>query len=243
MASTVVALRLDDAGCELAWSGDSRAYFWDGQALMALTRDHSLVESMIARGELTRSEARDHPRRNVILAALGGEPSLPDTGVNSGTPGGDGVFLLCSDGLTDVLDYGEICSIMGAEAPLEARAEQLVARARDAGGRDNITAVLVAVQGTDGDGTLRVYERFEAASGELSWPGDDEAPETPTIRRVRARATDPGITQFAAAPAPDEPPAPPRERPVARTVLMAGVLLSALVLTAAIVFYFPRAGG
>ena len=146
MAATIVALRVEGSTYRMAWSGDSRGYLWDGQRLLGLTRDHSLVEAMVRRGEITRAEAGTHPRRNVILAALGGDSAAPEIGVNDGVITAPGTFLLCSDGLTDVLDHAAICRALREESELQHCANALTALAHDAGGRDNITVALVACE-------------------------------------------------------------------------------------------------
>ena len=145
MGATVVALSMDDSGFEVAWAGDSRAYLWDGH-LKQLTRDHSLVEAMHQRGELTREEARNHPRRNVITQAVGLQPESDlEVLSNAGSLAAGQVFLLCSDGVTDVLDDQAIVLILQLSQSLEARCMQLVSTAVGLGGQDNTTAVLVEV--------------------------------------------------------------------------------------------------
>lgn len=143
MASTVVALRFDGLTWDLAWVGDSRAYLWDGQ-LGLLSRDHSLVESLVQSGQISLEEARSHPKKNVIDQAIGlqAEDNLR-IGHNSGELQPGQVLLLCSDGLNDVLDSSEISAILSSAAPLEDRCRQLVMSAVDRGGRDNTTVVLL----------------------------------------------------------------------------------------------------
>ena len=147
MASTVVALQFNGLAWDLAWVGDSRAYLWDGQ-LGLLSRDHSLVESLIQSGQISLDEARNHPKKNVIDQAIGlqAEDSLR-IGHNCGELVPGQVLLLCSDGLNDVLDSGEITGILSSGAPLEDRCRQLVMSAVDHGGRDNTTVVLLEVAG------------------------------------------------------------------------------------------------
>lgn len=146
MAATAVALQTRDARFEIAWLGDCRAYLWDGK-LRLLTRDHSLVEAMLARGEINLQQAAQHPQRNVILAALGGEATQIKVGGNTGEIGGKGLFLLCSDGLCDTLDSASISEILMREQPLEATTQMLLQAAVERGCRDNVTVLSVAFDG------------------------------------------------------------------------------------------------
>lgn len=188
MAATAVAVVIDGDDFRVAWSGDSRAYLWDGAQLLGLTRDHSLVEAMVARGEIPREQAANHPRKNVILAALGGESVAPEVGENHGTLAEGCKLLLCSDGLTDPLTSAELCETLALDESLQVIAEQLVARAKAAGGRDNITVLLAT--STAGHGQARadlVYERFDAGSGSHEWPAADLTPAGPRIMRAKGR--------------------------------------------------------
>lgn len=199
MASTAVALHLQPQArrFSLAWAGDSRLYLWDGR-LKTLTRDHSLVESLLKRGEISPAEADGHPRKNVILTALGDTEAELETGENAGALTGSALFLLCSDGLSDIVPASVLCDIISRDSDsLQSRADALVQAAVDAGGRDNITAVLVAWRDTAAqasssgvDGPV-VYEAFDPVSGErIRNTQEDRA--APTIRRVPARSEQTG---------------------------------------------------
>lgn len=143
MGSTIVAAKMDDYRYDISWIGDSRAYLWSGE-LQQLTRDHSYVEGLIAKGEISPEEAVNHAKRNVITRALGhGRLSPRDVPCVSGSLGRDECLLLCSDGLNDVLSGGEIAKILSAKAPQRKKLEFLIAYAVKKGGSDNITAVLV----------------------------------------------------------------------------------------------------
>ena len=201
MASTAVVLYLEpDADAfSVAWAGDSRLYLWEGDLregeLKSLTRDHSLVESMIRRGEITRDEADTHRRKNVILQALGDTRGELTPGENRGGLPQTGLFLLCSDGLSDILDADALCGILSRDTDsLQVRADDLVQTAVDAGGRDNITALLVSCQYTgespQAQNTAKgpvVYESYDPVSGERRRDlAVDRA--APTIRWVPARS-------------------------------------------------------
>lgn len=237
MASTAVALLVqpDAQVFSAAWAGDSRLYLWDGE-LKSLTRDHSLVESLLRRGEISRAEADTHPRKNVILVALGDTQGELEPGENRGALPAEALFLLCSDGLTDVVGEDTLCSLLSrSDDSLQARADALVKAAVDAGGRDNITAVLVSCCATgdapaDGSppaGGPVVYETFDPVSGERR----REAPEeqaAPTIRRVPARGEDTGTRAEAGQAAGGRPQAAPRWRWrwwLAAVALLAGGLV------------------
>lgn len=146
MGSTVVVLRCDDGDYEIAWVGDSRAYLLREGELRQLTRDHSLVQELVDRGEITPAEARRHPQRNIITQVLGGMGIVsPRPERVSGVVEKGDVFLLCSDGLNGELDDDAIRSALNAAENPQQAAETLVHRALAAGGHDNITAVIVAV--------------------------------------------------------------------------------------------------
>jgi protein phosphatase len=152
MAATAVALHLEQQAFSIAWLGDCRAYLWDGK-LRQLTRDHSLVETMLARGEITLEQAARHPRRNVILAALGGDLDDYTLGSNHGELGGTGFFLLCSDGLCDTLDNASICEILAAGTSVESTVGQLVEASVAQGCKDNVTVLLVGFEYTGAETT------------------------------------------------------------------------------------------
>ncbi|MEM1111666.1 MAG: protein phosphatase 2C domain-containing protein [Pseudomonadota bacterium] len=145
MGSTLVAMLVREQGFELVWAGDSRAYLWDGR-LKQISRDHSPVEAMYQRGELTRAEAHRHPDRNVINQGIGlVETKRLELSVNAGSIYPGQLFLLCSDGVSDVLEDEAIAFIVGLPQSLEARCMQLVSTAVGLGGQDNATAILVEV--------------------------------------------------------------------------------------------------
>ncbi|MDY6794829.1 MAG: Stp1/IreP family PP2C-type Ser/Thr phosphatase [Actinomycetota bacterium] len=128
--------------------GDSRAYLWRDGGLRLLTRDHSLVERMVQEGRITRTEARNHPHRNIILRALGVSDQVQvDMRSYAAAPGDR--LLLCSDGLTESLEDGEIARILCEFPDLDECCRALVDVANDRGGTDNITVVLVEFEEGD----------------------------------------------------------------------------------------------
>ena len=143
MGSTLTALTFHDDRHYIAQVGDSRAYLLRGQALVQLTRDHSLVWSLYESGILTKDEISRHPQKNLITKSIGTHPEVePD--IRSGTALAGDIYLLCSDGLTDVLLDREIEQILssGRNAP-STLIELLINAANAGGGPDNITTVVV----------------------------------------------------------------------------------------------------
>jgi len=120
--------------------GDSRAYRLRGGKLERLTRDHSLVEEMRRKGQITDAQAEDHPQRSIITRALGPEPEV-EVDVQTVPASAGDVFLLCSDGLTTMVGEERIASVLGAADSMAAGVRALVDEANRAGGRDNITAL------------------------------------------------------------------------------------------------------
>lgn len=150
MGTTVVAVRFSDAGRELsaevAHVGDSRAYLMRGGDLRVLTEDHSLVAEMVRSGDLTRTQAAEHPQRNLITRALGAEEEVEVDTAALPVEEGDR-FLLCSDGLTDMVSEERVAAILGQHpAEPETPARRLVSAALNAGGVDNVTIVIVDVK-------------------------------------------------------------------------------------------------
>lgn len=140
MGTTIVAVLIIGKTAYFSHAGDSRAYSFSNGELTQLTRDHSIVQSMIENGKLTPEEARFHPRKNVITRALGVEESVsPEFNVYDLNDGDQ--LLLCTDGLTNFVDLGAIADVLSADH--ESKAEALVEVANKNGGGDNITAVVI----------------------------------------------------------------------------------------------------
>lgn len=146
MGTTLVVACLDEEGLCVANVGDSRLYLISGENMRQITTDHSLVEEMVQMGELERGMARTHPDKNIITRAVG---VLDEVDVDffevEDIAAGD-VLLMCSDGLSNMLEDSEMLGIVRSEGSLKERADRLVAAANMNGGRDNITVVLVRVE-------------------------------------------------------------------------------------------------
>ncbi len=145
MGTTLTAAMVDGDHIAIAHVGDSRAYVLRDGELTQLTQDHSLVDELVRRGRLTEEQAAEHPQRSIITRALGPEAGVEVDTMSFPARPGD-VLLLCSDGLTSMVSPEEIARILGAAGDLHAAAEQLVAAANAAGGRDNITVVIFRVE-------------------------------------------------------------------------------------------------
>lgn len=145
MGTTVVAARVTGHRFEVAWVGDSRVYLWRGGQLVQLSRDHSYVQELIANGAITQEQARSHPHRNVVTQALGvTDPRNLDVATLSGELLSGMQLLLCSDGLTEEVDDGEIARVLDQhDCSAQECVDTLVAAALDGGGSDNVTAILI----------------------------------------------------------------------------------------------------
>ncbi len=140
MGTTVVAATLRDGYLYVANVGDSRLYLIDHE-IEQITRDHSLVEEMIRAGELQRKDARSHPDRNIITRAVGVRTPVKIDFFDVKLEKGDKI-LLCSDGLTNMVEDEDILRIVKKSGSLEEAAKHLVNEANKNGGKDNISVVL-----------------------------------------------------------------------------------------------------
>src|SRR5579864_6029135 len=142
-----VALARGDDVVAIGHVGDSRAYLLRDGSLEQLTDDHSLVAELVRRGELSPEEAEVHPQRSVITRALGTDPDV-DVDVFSVVGRSGDVFLLCSDGLSTMVDPDMIAELVQRNrGNLQAATRALIKAANDGGGEDNITAVLFEIDG------------------------------------------------------------------------------------------------
>lgn len=152
MGTTCTALVIRGGDAECAHVGDTRLYLVRQNHIYRMTEDHSEVRSLVARGVITTEEARHHANRNVILRALGTHPTVEVSTWHEPFPVRIGDrFLLCSDGLHDVVDDEEIRALATTKQA-QAACEAMVALARSRGGPDNITVALVNIDqsGTGG---------------------------------------------------------------------------------------------
>ena len=151
MGTTFTGGLLRGAALNVLHVGDSRAYLWRDGRLIQITDDHSVVAELVRRGTLTEREAETHPHRNVITRALGAERTVQIDQISRSVRAGD-VILLCSDGLSSYVSAAAIAGALADGDDLNAVARELVRLANDAGGVDNVTAVLARVGLADGPG-------------------------------------------------------------------------------------------
>ncbi len=145
MGTTLVVALFHGDSLTVAHIGDSRLYRLRGGELQLLTRDHSLLQEQLDSGLLSLEQARHAENRNLVTRALGVDPSVEAEIKEVDTRAGD-VYLLCSDGLNDMIDDEEIGAILRRRSgDLEQAAVQLVQRANDSGGRDNVSLILVRI--------------------------------------------------------------------------------------------------
>lgn len=141
MGTTLVAATVVEDTAYIVNVGDSRLYKV-GETIEQITEDHSLVEEMVRMGEISREEARNHPDKNIITRAIGVadtvEPDYFDTKLQKGE-----CLLLCSDGLSNMIEDSQIRAILARRESLQAGAKELVDTANENGGRDNIAVVLI----------------------------------------------------------------------------------------------------
>ena len=145
MATTASAVLLGQRSASVAHVGDSRVYVLRAGTLEQITDDHSWVEEQVRAGTLSPTAARQHPWRNVVTRALSGGDD-PEVDVTEVTPRPGERYLLCSDGLFGVVPDSRIAELLGqVDVPLDAICRSLVAAANEAGGPDNITALILQI--------------------------------------------------------------------------------------------------
>jgi protein phosphatase len=148
MGTTLVAALFHDNRLTVAHIGDSRLYRLRGDKLAQLTRDHSLLQEQVDDGIITAEQARLAKNRNLVTRALGVDPTV-EIEVNDHEARAGDVFLLCSDGLTDMIDDGAIASTLSSFSAQPGQcAIRLVDMANEHGGRDNVSVIVVRVKQT-----------------------------------------------------------------------------------------------
>jgi PPM family protein phosphatase len=163
MGATVVALQFFDERVSVAHVGDSRAYRLRSSEFLQLTDDHSLVAQQVREGRMTEAEAESSPLKNVLMRALGVDIAVEVEVDEEIALEGD-TYLLCSDGLTRELSDAQIAAVLTESPNPQSAADQLIDLANQAGGGDNITAIVVRVEAKAG-GTLGKIGRWITGSG------------------------------------------------------------------------------
>ncbi|CAA9465856.1 MAG: Protein serine/threonine phosphatase PrpC, regulation of stationary phase [uncultured Rubrobacteraceae bacterium] len=243
MGTTVVAVRFGgtrrDPVAELAHVGDSRAYLVRGGELRPVTEDHSLVAELVRSGDLTRDQAAEHPQKNLITRALGAEDEVEvDTAVLP-VEAGDR-FVLCSDGLTDMVRENGVAEILaGAPEDPEKAARGLLSAALEAGGNDNITVVVIDVKEREEPQQAPPRDEGAAAGGASDGTGDMPALRPGGARGSRGR-TGAGRSSTGSAKRPRAPRRPKRRAGGFRRALAAlarGLAVVLVVLIALVPAY------
>jgi protein phosphatase len=153
MGTTMTVALVEGMTVAIGHVGDSRAYLVRGEQMEQLTEDHSLVNELLKSGKLSEEEAHVHPQRSVITRAVGTDPDVDVDGFTIEAENGD-VFLICSDGLTDMVEDEEILELVHRNRDdLDKAVESLVAAANRVGGEDNITAVAFRIVSDTGIGS------------------------------------------------------------------------------------------
>lgn len=142
MGTTLVAAAVTPTGTVVVNVGDSRAYHVTGRQMIQVTKDHSVVEDMIDRGDLTRSEATNHPNRNLITRVVGTSADAEPDFFFLNLQNGD-FLLLCSDGLSNMLSESAMLSEITRGSSVKETCEKLIKLANDKGAPDNVTVVLI----------------------------------------------------------------------------------------------------
>jgi protein phosphatase len=156
MGTTLVVGVFREGRLLLGHVGDSRCYRWRDGQLTQLTRDHSLLQEQLDAGLITKEEAAFSNNKNLVTRAVGVDETVPLESHQHDLLGGD-VVLMCSDGLSDMIDDARISELLRSSATLEAGASALIDAANQAGGKDNIAVILARVTG-------------QASAGRTWWP-------------------------------------------------------------------------
>jgi protein phosphatase len=197
MGTTCTLIYLDGGIAHIAHVGDSRAYLLRDGELTQLTEDHTLVERMVQEGRLRREDAPNHPQRSIITRALGVDQNVDVDVLDEKLQDGDRL-LICSDGLSSMVDDATIAETLRQNEDPPAAADALVEAANEAGGEDNITVIVLDIRGAGGPSGA-------AAATAAAAPVRSETPV--------AKAPGPKV----AAPAPKPPPQPVEEEGVPRS--------------------------
>jgi PPM family protein phosphatase len=223
MGTTMTVALVEGMTVAIGHVGDSRAYLVRGEQMEQLTEDHSLVNELLKTGKLSEEEAQIHPQRSVITRAVGTDPDVDVDGFTIEAEEGD-VFLICSDGLSDMVGDEEILELVHANrGDLDQAVRALVSAANRGGGEDNITAVAFRIS-SEAAANLEDTVAMPALTG-----GEDEPDEqTREYADADLVANDPGGDTMVVAPgdlaATEGSPRPGRVR-----IVLIGIVVLALV--------------
>ena len=205
--------------------GDSRTYVMRQGRLRQVSKDHSFVQDLVDQGQITKEEARYHPRRNIVTRALGIEPDVRVDSVQLPLIKGDR-FLLCSDGLVDEVDDDLIAEILKQHAEPQAAADALVQAANENGGRDNVTVIVADV--LEGDELSEPTEEYDV---DEIFGADEITGEVPVIEVDADPGHEPTPPESISA---NRPPRSPRRQLITRSAIaVAAVALIIVVMSIA----------
>ena len=182
MGTTMTVALVEGSSVAIGHVGDSRAYLVRDGRLEQLTEDHSLVNELLKSGKLSPEEAETHPQRSVITRAVGTDPDVDVDSFTIDTQEGD-IFVICSDGLTDMVDDDDLLDVIEHNlGDLDHAARELVGAANRGGGEDNITVVAFEIvpDGSDAEETVRLPAAAENAD-EDTLDGQHSAPRVDTM--------------------------------------------------------------
>jgi protein phosphatase len=182
MGTTMTVALVEAGGVVIGHVGDSRAYLVRGREMEQITQDHSLVNELLKTGKLSPEEAETHPQRSVITRAVGTDPDVDVDSFVVETQDGD-VFLICSDGLTDMVDDEHILeTVEKHRGNLERMTKQLVSAANHGGGEDNITVVAFSIGHVDGADAAASADGDTATMEALVLPDEEKTTENVPVR-------------------------------------------------------------
>jgi protein phosphatase len=234
MGTTITAALAENGTVLIGHVGDSRAYRVRDGELQQLTEDHSLVAELVRSGKLSPEEADVHPQRSVITRVVGSEPEVDIDTLSVEARAGD-IFLLCSDGLTSMVDDRQILEIVERHrGNLEQAARALVDAANRRGGEDNITVVAFEIgdEATEDTATIAAAPAEERADDE-----DDTLSELDGIPAIDDTVL---VTREELETLREPPPGPRRRRRLSRTALALGSLAAVAVFAALVVWTLSR---
>ena len=233
MGTTMTVALVEGMNVAIGHVGDSRAYLVRGEQMEQLTEDHSLVNELLKTGKLSEEEAQVHPQRSVITRAVGTDPDVDVDGFTIEAEEGD-VFLICSDGLSDMVEDEEILELVHQNRDdLDKAVKALVKAANRGGGEDNITALAFRI-------TSEAAIHLEDTVAMPALPADDTEPDEQTREYLDA---DPGgdtmVVPPGEAPPPEEPEPAPQARPTAeaRRVRLVLIVVAVLAVAAALLIW------
>ena len=230
MGTTMTVALVEGMTVAIGHVGDSRAYLVRGELMEQLTEDHSLVNELLKTGKLSEEEAQVHPQRSVITRAVGTDPDVDVDGFTIEAEEGD-IFLICSDGLSDMVEDEEILELVHSNRDdLDTAVKALVAAANKGGGEDNITAIAFQISS----------EAAPNLEDTVAMPALDGPEEEPDEQTREYAEVDPGEGTMVVAPGelPEEPTAAESAGPQARRVRIVLIVLALLVILAALVVWW-----